>query len=50
MTHSGLNEEQLRATGLSPGLIRISVGLEAIEDLLSDLEWSLKMAEQIGDE
>jgi len=37
-THSQLNEDEQRAAGVSPGLIRLSVGLESIEDILADLE------------
>jgi O-acetylhomoserine (thiol)-lyase len=36
-THAQLDEEQQRASGVTPGLIRLSVGLEGIDDLLADL-------------
>ena len=36
-THSGVGEEELTATGITPGLLRISVGLESADDLWSDL-------------
>ncbi|MGW9424728.1 bifunctional o-acetylhomoserine/o-acetylserine sulfhydrylase [Streptomyces albidoflavus] len=37
-THSQLDEEQLSATGTAPGLVRLSVGLEHLDDLRADLE------------
>ena len=37
-THSQLNEAEQAAAGVRPGLIRLSVGLENIEDILADLE------------
>lgn len=37
-THSQLTPEQQLTTGVTPGLVRLSVGLESIEDLLADLE------------
>jgi O-acetylhomoserine (thiol)-lyase len=40
-THRQLNEEQLLGAGISEGLVRISVGLEHIEDILADLEQAL---------
>ena len=41
-THRQLSDEQLLAAGLNPGMIRFSVGLENIEDILADIEQSLK--------
>ncbi|HUX38151.1 MAG TPA: O-acetylhomoserine aminocarboxypropyltransferase/cysteine synthase family protein [Rectinemataceae bacterium] len=40
-THSQLSEEQMRAGGIGPDLIRLSIGLEDIDDILADLEASL---------
>ena len=37
-THSQLTPEQQLTTGVTPGLVRLSVGLETVEDLLADLE------------
>ncbi|HEX5511217.1 MAG TPA: bifunctional o-acetylhomoserine/o-acetylserine sulfhydrylase [Actinomycetales bacterium] len=37
-THSQLNEEEQRAAGVTPGLVRLAVGLEHIDDILADLE------------
>ncbi len=37
-THSQLTEEEQISAGVFPGLVRLSVGLESIEDILADLE------------
>ncbi len=37
-THAKLKPDEKAALGITPGLIRISVGLEAIEDLIADFE------------
>ena len=37
-THSQLTEEEQRSAGVNPGLVRLSVGLESIDDILADLE------------
>ena len=37
-THSQLGEEGLRAAGINPGMIRLSIGLEDIEDIKADME------------
>lgn len=41
-THSKLSEEDRLAVGILPGLIRVSVGLENINDILEDIEMALK--------
>ena len=43
-THSQLNEEQQRAGGITPELVRLSVGIEHIDDILADLDQALKAA------
>lgn len=40
-THRQLTDEQLVAAGITPGLIRISVGLENIEDIIEDMKLGL---------
>ncbi|OCT11633.1 O-acetylhomoserine aminocarboxypropyltransferase [Paenibacillus pectinilyticus] len=40
-THSQLNEQEQASAGVSPGLIRLSVGTEAIEDIIYDLEQAI---------
>jgi len=41
-SHSQLSEEQQRASGLTPDLVRLSVGLEHIDDILNDIDQALK--------
>ena len=40
-THSQLTAEEQLTTGVTPGLVRLAVGLEGIEDILADLEAGL---------
>jgi O-acetylhomoserine (thiol)-lyase len=40
-THRQLTDEQLLAAGITPGLIRLSVGIEHIDDILEDIEQAL---------
>jgi O-acetylhomoserine (thiol)-lyase len=37
-SHSQLTEEQQRAGGLTPDLVRLSIGIEHINDITQDLE------------
>ena len=41
-THSQLSEEEQISTGVSPDLVRLSVGIESIEDILADLETAFR--------
>lgn len=41
-THAKLTEEERIAVGITPGLVRISVGLENIIDIVADIEQALK--------
>ena len=43
-THRQLSDEQLRAAGIAPDLIRLSIGLEDVEDIIGDLEQALQTA------
>ncbi len=43
-THSQLNEVEQTATGVEPGLVRLSVGLESIEDIIADLDAGFRAA------
>ncbi|MGL5017678.1 MAG: O-acetylhomoserine aminocarboxypropyltransferase/cysteine synthase family protein [Luteolibacter sp.] len=43
-THSQLSQEQLLAAGIPPELIRLSVGIEHIDDILADLDQALAEA------
>ena len=40
-THQQLSPEAQQAAGITPGTVRISVGIENIDDLLADLEQAL---------
>ncbi len=44
-THRQMTEEQQREAGLDPALIRVSVGLESIEDIIADFEQALDKIE-----
>lgn len=41
-SHSQLSEEQQRESGLTPELVRLSIGLEHIDDIIDDIEQALK--------
>lgn len=41
-THRQLSDEQLREAGVSPDLIRLSVGIEDVEDILNDIRQALE--------
>jgi O-acetylhomoserine (thiol)-lyase len=43
-THSQLTEDEQTTTGVSPDLVRLSVGLESIEDILADLDAGFRAA------
>jgi O-acetylhomoserine (thiol)-lyase len=43
-THQQLSPEEQLATGVTPDYVRLSVGLEHIDDILADIEQSLKLA------
>jgi O-acetylhomoserine (thiol)-lyase len=43
-THSQLNEEQLRLGGIDQGMIRLSIGIEHISDILADIDQALAKA------
>jgi O-acetylhomoserine (thiol)-lyase len=43
-THSQLTEEEMRTAGVTPDFIRLSIGLEDIEDILWDLDQALAAA------
>jgi len=42
MTHFGVPKEQREKYGITDGLIRMNVGIENSEDIIADLEQSLK--------
>jgi cystathionine gamma-lyase/cystathionine beta-lyase/cystathionine gamma-lyase/homocysteine desulfhydrase len=41
MTHAALGEEGRREIGLTDGMVRISVGIEDVEDIIADLDQAL---------
>ena len=42
-THRQLTEEQLIEAGVQPDLIRLSVGIEDVEDIIADLEQAMNV-------
>ena len=47
-THSQLDDAGLAAAGISAGTVRLSVGIEHIDDILADLERGLEAVRTIG--
>ncbi|GAX89212.1 homocysteine synthase [Effusibacillus lacus] len=45
-THQQLTEEQQRSTGVTPDMVRLSIGTETVEDLIYDLDQALKKSQQ----
>ncbi len=43
MTHSTYSEEELVKVGIDPGMVRLSVGLENVEDIIADLRQALAL-------
>jgi cystathionine beta-lyase/cystathionine gamma-synthase len=41
MTHAAIGEEGRRKIGITDGLVRVSVGIEDVEDILADLDQAL---------
>lgn len=46
-THRQLNDEQLIAAGIHPGMVRLSVGLENVNDIIADIDQALKAAKSL---
>ncbi|MFM7607716.1 MAG: PLP-dependent transferase, partial [Alphaproteobacteria bacterium] len=44
-THSQLDESEQAASGVTPGYVRLSIGIEHIDDILADLDQALKAAQ-----
>ncbi len=42
MTHAGMSKEEMEEAHITPGLVRISVGIEHVQDLIDDLEQALR--------
>lgn len=47
-THQQLSPEEQLATGVTPGLVRLAVGIEGIDDILADLERGFAAAQRVG--
>ena len=47
-THYRMDSQALTAAGISAGTIRLSIGLEQVEDLLGDLQQGLRAAEKVA--
>lgn len=47
-THQQLSAEEQLATGVTPGLVRLAVGIEGIDDILADLERGFAAAQRAG--
>jgi O-acetylhomoserine (thiol)-lyase len=43
-THSQLSDEERASAGVTPGLVRLAVGIEGIEDILADLDAGFRAA------
>ena len=46
-THRQMNDEELRAAGVAPDLVRFSVGIEDAKDIIADLEQALAGVEAV---
>jgi cystathionine beta-lyase/cystathionine gamma-synthase len=42
MTHAGVSEENRIKSGITPGLVRFSVGIEDADDIIEDLNQALE--------
>ena len=45
-THSQLTPEEQLSTGVTPGLVRLAVGIEGIDDILADLDLGFRAAKE----
>ena len=41
-THRQLSDEELEESGITPNLIRLSVGIENVDDIIADIDQALK--------
>ena len=46
MSHGGMPTEEKHAIGITEGLLRLSVGAEAVEDLIAELDYALEAVTQ----
>jgi cysteine-S-conjugate beta-lyase len=47
MSHAAMPEAERKKRGITDGLLRLSVGLEHVEDLIGDLQQALRAAERV---
>ena len=47
-THSQLTPQEQAAAGVTPGLVRLAVGIEGLDDILADLQTGFQAAEQVA--
>ncbi|PRC42122.1 O-acetyl-L-homoserine sulfhydrolase, partial [Mycobacterium sp. ITM-2017-0098] len=47
-THQQLSPEEQLATGVTPGLVRLAVGIEGIDDILADLDRGFAAAKPLS--
>jgi len=47
-THYRMTDEDLEKAGITAGTVRLSIGLEAADDLVDDLDRALKAAQRVG--
>ncbi|WP_421617243.1 homocysteine synthase [Brevibacillus sp. TJ4] len=47
-THQQLTEQEQAAAGVTPGMVRLSVGTESIDDIIGDLEQALKQVANVS--
>jgi O-acetylhomoserine (thiol)-lyase len=43
-THRQLNEEELRTAGVSADMVRLSIGIEHVDDIIADISQALEAA------
>jgi O-acetylhomoserine (thiol)-lyase len=48
-THQQLTDDELRAAGIGPEMIRLSVGIEDVDDILWDLDQALARSQEVAD-
>ncbi|RDY28319.1 O-acetylhomoserine aminocarboxypropyltransferase/cysteine synthase [Romboutsia weinsteinii] len=47
-THAQLSEEEQKSAGVSPDMIRVSIGIEDVDDLIADLEYALEKSSEFS--
>jgi O-acetylhomoserine (thiol)-lyase len=47
-THQQMDDADLRAAGIGPEMIRLSIGLETIDDILWDLDRALRASQRVA--